>query len=313
MPASMEANFIDFQARIYKWSITILIDQTGSVFMFSLYNYAKYLDIKVEDVLHVGMVMIVKEPYCKLTKGGGFIIRCDSPSDIIVVHQHDENFVVDNIVVHQHDENFVVDKIECWKPLPGDYDSAIRAYSVGIQMGSEEYDLVLRLNRSCVYLADERFDNAKVDAVYVVERDPNNVKALYRAGKAHYQLCNFEKAADYYKKLVNIDKSKTNDDEYQRTMKRLIEQRGQYNFTEIYKKCLKDPRHNFDIADYCGPLKVVEMPGRGSTIAIAYKIRKCPSLVKEIYSIWPGTNYDRTSSECFSQDGQGFVDIELIA
>ncbi|KAI8893386.1 hypothetical protein BC833DRAFT_531828, partial [Globomyces pollinis-pini] len=73
--------------------ITIVMDQTGAVFMFSLYNYAKNLDVKAEDVLQVGMVIIVKEPYCKLTKGGGFMIRCDSLSDIIVVHQHDENFV----------------------------------------------------------------------------------------------------------------------------------------------------------------------------------------------------------------------------
>ncbi|KAI8893563.1 hypothetical protein BC833DRAFT_569090, partial [Globomyces pollinis-pini] len=45
---------------------------------------------------------------------------------------------------------------------------------------------------------------------------------------------------------------------------------------------------------------------------IAYKIRKCPSLAKEIYSIWPGTDYDRTNIECFSDDGQVIVDIELI-
>ncbi|KAJ2992496.1 hypothetical protein HDV02_003039 [Globomyces sp. JEL0801] len=320
-----------------------------------LYNYAKNLDVKAEDVLQVGMVMFVKEPYCKLTKGGGFMIRCDSLSDIIVVHQHDENFV-----------RFHVDKIECWKPLAkdkiwtgapttgldrkergnqlfkrGDYDSAIRAYSVGIQMGSEEYDLVLRLNRACVYLADGRFDNAKVDAEYVVERDPSNVKALYRAGKAHYQLCNFEKAADYYKKLVNIDKSKTNDDEYQRTMKRLIDQRGQYNFTEIYKKCLKDPRHNFDIADYCGPLKVVEIPGKGlgvvateditpGTLLVVSKAFQVYLQVNTLGSIWFPQLLTRSANArplqkksilsgqeltmivCFSEDGQVIVDIELI-
>lgn len=70
--------------------MTIVKDHQGSCFTLSIYNLVS--DFNVVDAtsfLPVGSILAIKEPYCKSTQGGGAMIRVDSPSDVIFIHQFD--------------------------------------------------------------------------------------------------------------------------------------------------------------------------------------------------------------------------------
>lgn len=68
--------------------MTIVEDESTDVVLLQLYNYSK--EASMDSRFREGTVLIVKEPYLKVTATGGFGIRVDHVSDIMFLPDHDD-------------------------------------------------------------------------------------------------------------------------------------------------------------------------------------------------------------------------------
>lgn len=68
-----------------------------------------------------------------------------------------------------------------------------------------EMKLPILLNYAQCKLMNSEFYSVIEHCTTVLENDPNNVKALYRRGKAHVGAWNFDEAESDFKKVAEID------------------------------------------------------------------------------------------------------------
>ncbi|GAB6028004.1 hypothetical protein CHUAL_002231 [Chamberlinius hualienensis] len=77
--------------QVVGWN-SVIEDEDGNVCGFSLYNYDS------RELFDVGTVLMIKEPFFKIANQGFQFIRCDCPTDIIVLRPtHPLFYVVSNI------------------------------------------------------------------------------------------------------------------------------------------------------------------------------------------------------------------------
>lgn len=120
-------------------------------------------------------------------------------------------------------------KIPIWKEegnkfyKNGDFDKASEIYSQALgsleqlktreKPGTEEFlkldfmTLPFLLNFSQCLLMKKDYYKAITHLTTVIEKDENNVKALYRRGKAYQSIYEFEKARVDYSKVIQLDNS----------------------------------------------------------------------------------------------------------
>ena len=207
---------------------TIVEDETGNAILLSLYNFAKDFGDDPNLYLPQNTVLLIKEPYLKLSVNGAMMIRCDSPTDVVIINYRDTNFDAFNIA-HISDWAFslqVMDRVyqhpvPCtpkeWKARGnslytfGHYKDAIRVYSIGIgacdttELANQEDKLLMLLNRAGAYLTIKRYDDSLKDSVLVLEVKSNSINALASAARSYYHLGLFDKALEHYEKLVHLD------------------------------------------------------------------------------------------------------------
>jgi tetratricopeptide (TPR) repeat protein len=255
--------------------MSIVEDETGHITTLSLYNYTKGLTESAAPYLPMNTILLIKEPYFKETSNGAAMVRCDSPSDVIIINYNDDNY-----------KAFKVDSIRNWNSLcasrdrvhaypcpktPSDwktrgnylfnkgYDKdAACAYSMGISLCEEsgsqqdkECENLLKLNRSAAYLRMGRFDDAATDAVCVLDSQPGNIKALFRVAKSYYQLRSFKLALKYYEELAALNPS--NEKELLICRQRVQEQEtGKYDWKSLNAVVKRSPSKaiRLDAADY---------------------------------------------------------------
>ena len=250
--------------------MSIVEDETGQIALLSLYNYAKHLKDNPDPYLPMNTILLIKEPYFKATVNDAAMIRCDSPSDVIIIDYLDENYKKFNVSrirkwndLCSSDDNvhkFPIPKSPLeWKArgnelyLKGLHKDSVRAYSVGLSLCNDDIEIkdILTLNRSGVYLTMGRFEDAAKDAVNVLVTMPNNVKALSRAARSYYKLRLFDLSLKYYEKLSKMDSSFAKD--LSNCRQRLKEQStGEYDWTFLYKAIDSSPTKSvlLDVADY---------------------------------------------------------------
>lgn len=66
---------------------TVIEDSNGDVDRLQLYNQSN--DFDVASILSSGQVVAIKEPYYKVSADGGYSIRVDHPSDIVLLSPTD--------------------------------------------------------------------------------------------------------------------------------------------------------------------------------------------------------------------------------
>jgi len=69
--------------------ITVVEDEVGGAATFSLYQQEPESVRPAEDILKEGSVFLLKEPYFKVTGGGGYGIRVDHPTDVAFLSDDD--------------------------------------------------------------------------------------------------------------------------------------------------------------------------------------------------------------------------------
>ena len=249
--------------------MSIVEDETGRISLLALYNYTKHITDNPDPYLPVNTILAIKEPYFKATSNGGAMIRCDSPSDVIIINYRDNNYEKLRVSTIRNWEKLCssVDRLHK-APVPkspkewrsrgnelyknGFLNDAVRAYSLGLSLCQDKFGSVeeekelLTLNRSAAYLTWGRFDAAANDAVTVLEIKPSNVKALSRAARAYYQLRNYDLSLKYFERLFGLDSSC--EKELIMCRQRLKEEsKGDYDWGML-RKLARPVR--LDVADY---------------------------------------------------------------
>jgi tetratricopeptide (TPR) repeat protein len=148
------------------------------------------------------------------------------------------------------------------------YPSALEAYSKGLHACGKDDDLLkrdLHRNRSLVNIYQERYEEAFDEACAALISDAadnevilkNNVKALYRAGRALNCLEQFSEAQVKFESLLQISPDdKDGREQLTRTKARLEESAtGKYDFTAMSNSRNGDPAR-FDRASFTANVEI---------------------------------------------------------
>ena len=157
---------------------TVAEDHIGSVFLLTLYNFISHrLGTDPECALPTGTVIILKEPFLKISLDGTHRIRCDSPSDVVIVGRTSPHHAMASQIKWKHFpagkpmfSGFIGQSAEEWKSAGNDcykkqrYNEAREAYSVALQIAEQQVNSSLRaticINMAQCCLATEYFENA---------------------------------------------------------------------------------------------------------------------------------------------------------
>ncbi|OCL07988.1 hypothetical protein AOQ84DRAFT_389153 [Glonium stellatum] len=206
-----------------RWTgITTLIeDSNGDVERLQIYNQSN--DIDAGLILPCGRVVAIKDPYYKTSADGGYSVRVDHPSDILLLPPTSEfvppSLGADIIDLQKTALQLKEEGNTAYKRK--DYLEAIELFTQGLHMCGNTSDTImgiLKRNRALMYLITKQYDAAKSDATSSLVGEPDNVKSLYRAARACYELEEFEESERFLLTLLSYDK---NDTDAQRELKRV--------------------------------------------------------------------------------------------
>jgi tetratricopeptide (TPR) repeat protein len=255
--------------------VTVAIeDLNGDVEELALYNLVKDFDMSLDDILPIGTIIAIKEPYMKYgSVGNNVAIRCDSPSDVVFLTDNSPTLVGTKWFVKYDKSSF-----DSLKAKGNDmfkqkrYERALEFYSKALNI---EQNSVLHLNKSACLLKLERhqeaFDHA-CKSYSLAESD----KALYRMGYSTYKMRDWNTAIQYFQKIQDVSLISK---EIEDCEKRIVEATtGNYNWLQMYEQALKNDTR-FDVADYIGPVKIADVPGKGKGLVATRLIRPGELLV----------------------------------
>ncbi|UJR24077.1 hypothetical protein I4U23_027045 [Adineta vaga] len=240
---------------------TIVEDPEGNVEVFELYNQNP--DRSHKDVIPNDSIIILKEPYYKISPGGGTALRCDHPTDLIFLDTNDIlvqtiNWKTETPKIHkiQTAAEYKTLGNDCFKQ--GKFYEAIKAYSDGISsLGTSDPEIsVLKLNRSQTYLKVHHFEAALNDSFYGLE--------------------SYDEALVQIKKLLETDPGNVDGKKELTSIMTRIEEKekGIYNFDQMLKEAKKSSTPRLDYASYVGPVQLTEIAERGRGLVLTEDVRK---------------------------------------
>lgn len=262
------------------WMVSIqnaVEDELGDVDRLAIYNLLPTAEPNA--VLPRGAVVAIKEPYYKYTADGGVFVRVDHPTDFVLLKPG--NSIIPrrfDARIKQIGQSAIRLKEEAnSKFKSGDFQVAADIYSDALDacgLGEDDGDLRRDLcrNRAGANLQLGRYELAIKDAMASMTSAEDiseaakslNIKALYRAGKAAYELQDLAQAKQLFGQALELDGShKESRTELSRTVKRISEQEnGEYDFSLMVKSVTK--RHCFlDHASFLRRVKVAPTESRG--------------------------------------------------
>jgi tetratricopeptide (TPR) repeat protein len=249
---------------------TCVEDEYGDVEKIAIYNEREA--INPDDLLPVGTIMAVKEPFYKTAVNGDYTIRVDHLSDVVYLDPADERVplawqtsssqkVLASEYKHAGNESY----------KKGQYFEAAEHYSKGIAASKADSLLSCDLlrNRAIAHLYLKRFESARSDALSsVINSDEADVetkarlnnKALFRAGRAMYELGDFGAAKHTFQNALDL--VPTDEDalaEIARCNLRLAEKlNGSYDFAAISHALSSSYASSLDHASFLGSTVVRE-------------------------------------------------------
>ncbi|KAH8845485.1 hypothetical protein MCOR27_007106 [Pyricularia oryzae] len=250
-------------------------DELGDVDRLAIYNLPQ--TVEPDAVLPQGAVVAIKEPYYKRTADGGLFVRVDHPSDFVRLRPG-SSIIPDSLATHKTKADPSVLELKedgntAFKN--GKFEAAIDLYSHALEIasdGDEDVKRDLWRNRSAAYLRLGRWELAISDAlasmVQVSDADEEakdlNIKALFRAGRAAYDMRDFEQAKRHFEAALALDKNHEETKlELSRTNKRLLEQEsGLYDFSRMLRSVTLE--HGLlDHASFLNRTKIAKTDNRG--------------------------------------------------
>uniref|UniRef100_A0A914DGZ3 Tetratricopeptide repeat protein n=1 Tax=Acrobeloides nanus TaxID=290746 RepID=A0A914DGZ3_9BILA len=253
---------------IYNITASVLIEDTNSdIELLELYNFQTDFNAS-PSWLPTGKIILIKEPYLKFTSlEQNIALQVASPSDIVFIDETDEKFLkeVGALVWFNLDkmsfEELKLQGNECYKK--GNYEEALKYYSRALKY--QPTSPIIHLNCAATFLALERYYEAYQAAKSALDNGADLQKALFRLGKAAYGMRDWQKSSQHFidliKQFPNCNDAKK---ELTRALARLKESRaGQFDLSSLFNQFHYDGVCYFDIADYVGPVKIANIPGKG--------------------------------------------------
>ncbi|KAJ2992462.1 hypothetical protein NUW58_g2161 [Xylaria curta] len=223
-------------------------DEVGDVERLAIYNLLP--TTAADRVLPLGVVVAIKEPYYKRTADGGLFVRVDHPTDFVPLKAGNSiippSLAAGTTKASPSALRLKEDGNAAFKR--GDFQVAADFYSDALEASRPDDDNFrhdLHRNRAAANLRLGRYELAITDALasMISAEDTSeaardvNIKALYRAGKAAYEMQDFLQAKQHFDQALKLngDHRETRA-ELSRTKKRISEQEnGHYDFSMMVK------------------------------------------------------------------------------
>ncbi|KAF2876087.1 hypothetical protein BDV95DRAFT_482850 [Massariosphaeria phaeospora] len=253
-------------------------DEMGDAIMLQLYQQEQENVREATEVVDAGMILLIKEPYFKVTASGDYSVRVDHLSDI--VHIESDDLMVPAgwrqriIEIDRTAESLKLDGNAFVKQ--GKYWKAIKEYSAALlQPATPEEVEIIKRNRSLALLKTKQFDAALSDTGYPHFGSSPSEKALFRAAEALYFLGRFSESCTVLEDLgTNFQGNKQALALLARARNRVSEQEtGQYNFNLLQAEAKGLCPPHIDHATYIGPVDIRKTvkKGRGMFVTKAVK------------------------------------------
>ncbi|KAF2801437.1 uncharacterized protein BDZ99DRAFT_577577 [Mytilinidion resinicola] len=260
-------------------AIMVLVeDDCADVVMLQLYQQEEEDTRETADIVNVGTILLVKEPYFKVMASGEYGLRVDHLSDVINVDKDDPRIPgawrPRALEVELSAESL---KIKGNSSMgKGKYWQAITEYSESLSQPATVNEIeIIKRNRSLAFLKTKQFDAALSDTGFPSFGSNPTEKALFRAAEALYFLRRFSECYEVLELLrTKFPNNKQALVVLNRARSRCSEQStGDYNFKLLQAEAKKLRPPQLDHATYIGPVEIrkTEKKGRGLFVTKAVK------------------------------------------
>ncbi|KAK4694738.1 hypothetical protein P7C71_g2891, partial [Lecanoromycetidae sp. Uapishka_2] len=246
--------------------MAIVEDEVGEGVVLQLYQQEGDNHRRADEVIRLGDVCIVKEPYFKVMNDGGYGLRVDHVSDIVWLAANDDVVPVawrPRISELKDAEKLKEEGNAALKA--GKLCEAVELYSQALEASTTaEESRVIKLNRSLANIRLGCYDQGLEDAGNLAPEKANSEKGFYRVARSLYELGRFQEACGALAALLAAyPNCQAAAQELIRTKRRLEEQeRGDYDFHAMYNAAKATPPY-MDLATYIGPVEIRSSEGRG--------------------------------------------------
>lgn len=144
-------------------------------------------------------------------------------------------------------------------------NNSVRSYTEGLKIAPPDAPVATDLyrNRALINILLMRYEAAMSDCKHALNADPTNIKALYRAGRAKYELGHYEDARDYFIAVLHQDDTdEPAQIELERAEARIAEQNHAHYYWEEMSDSVTPDHLHLDHASYLERVEVGEIEGR---------------------------------------------------
>ena len=251
-------------------------DQDFNVDMPQTYNGDPKID--AVHVLPKNTISAIKGPFYKTGSSGGYLVRVDRPSDLVKVAPTHESVPAGLAPrrVELDEDALKYKNIGNAAFKKKDYLPALEAYTQGLDACGDDDELLkcdLYRNRSIINIHLYRYEQAAADATSAFIPDAasdetkmrNNVKALFRAGRAYHCSENFSEARSHFQQLLQLSPEDEDGMQHlQDTNAQLMENiTGYYDFAAM-SKSVNGARKRLDRASFTANVEVRASAKKGN-------------------------------------------------
>ncbi|RUS32747.1 hypothetical protein BC938DRAFT_474439 [Jimgerdemannia flammicorona] len=249
----------------------------------ALYNFANSSGPRsdMSYLIPVGTVLLIKEPYYKLASDGIPTVRCDNPTNVVMVPNDGEDYPI--LAGLRWADRLGVSPLQAVRCQSGlkiesagdlqrrgnenlarkDYDAALDCYTQGLEL--EPKNVSLLLGRARAHLALQRFQQALKDSKAAVKIDGGNAETELLRAEALFGMGRIVESSAILEELSRSDARNVKVRDLLRKMQKQIGENefGQYDMLSIFQEARSTPTPYLNHANYVGPVKVIEIPGKG--------------------------------------------------
>jgi tetratricopeptide (TPR) repeat protein len=247
----------------FRESVVVVEDTNGDSLVLSLYLF---LNEDPNDSFPPGTVVLIKEPSLRLSFDGISYIDVKSPSDAVVVHPSNGK-ILDGTPFHRRCTLCLKSRTARGNLYfrQNQFRDALVWYDLGLELAPGS--VKLQLKKAQVFAAMGRNFEAYESAKHALA-DRYYERALTIVGESAYKMQMWDVAIGHFQELCEMFPSEFAADELVRSEQRLREsQTGDYDMDVVVlatnAAVLNKSHVCFDLADYIGPMRIADIPGKG--------------------------------------------------
>ncbi|KAL0929523.1 uncharacterized protein CTRU02_215422 [Colletotrichum truncatum] len=248
--------------------MAIVEDEQGTALLLQLYYQPDESVVPAKEIMQLGDVFILKEPFFKIATDGSYTLRVDHLGDIVRLANGDDRIPLQwrkqPPTLKQSSKDIRLQGNEAVQKK--EWAKAHRLYTFAIQTAeTPDEEQLASLNRSLANMRLGRPAEALSDARRCNSPSEPSEKGLFREARALYELGYFDQSLERLESLTALYPNNTAaKPEIQRVKARLREQHtGIYSFRQMYKQAQEVPPL-IDCATFSAPVEVRASPGRGN-------------------------------------------------